>query len=448
MADRLSGNCCQEAECAANSYDTIGKWSTGVGGTITDAGMFWVTPNEQIQTFNVDGEVNPAFFVTGKEAWEIRFYMRGQATFTIDSVELVIDTDAQTITVDGHTDSIGQFERHLPSDDLFLFRLRVTPTHAYLLGYGNYQVGTVFGAESNAHSILTVDRSSDAPDSFSVVWTDATIGGFTISESTVTVTDDYVPSFERLCWTEPSLECPYFMVKQMTQNHLYQDDPGYNRDYYVADITSTGWDPWGWIFSDCMVPSPIAWASGTVLTGPPSWPFPDAPDPTETLQTHQFSNPCGQGGSFVRWVDEGGGSYSYKTIDLAVYDAGFTYAAQLALTWPTPTFSQPYPKPHYTASFSTQFTHINQFSCGVGNNCNLNIVSDGSASADIACNDLQNGFTLSVSGTLSYDANDDGVPVDPPDEMDFQIRTSCTIETKTPDEILGYYGTVGGTWTV
>ncbi|WP_372899642.1 hypothetical protein, partial [Stieleria sp.] len=192
MADRTSGNCCLETDCAANSYDTIGKWSAAAGATITDAGMVWVTPNEQIRTFDVDGEVNPAFFLTGKEAWELRFYLRGQATFTIDSVDYAIDTDAQTITVDGHTDSIGQFERHLPSDELFLFRLRVTPTHAYLLGCGNYQLGTMFGAEANAHSILTVDRSTNAPDSFSVVWTDATIGGFTISDSTVSVTDTYV----------------------------------------------------------------------------------------------------------------------------------------------------------------------------------------------------------------------------------------------------------------
>lgn len=390
-AKNRAGSCLCCGQCSEIELFSAGSWSAGIGGSASNG-----SGSNQV---DLDGPVDPSSFITGKEAWHLRFKMKGEVTFTIDSVDYVIDTDLQTITLDGTTAEIGQPSRHLPSSELFSFELRVTPTHAYLLGFGNYLLS---GAVGRAHAILTVSRSSNAPNSFSAEWTSATVEDFTIGSSEVAVDESgETPVFTKQCWTAPATNCAYKVVKKLSRNHLYQDDPSFLDDYWMPDFTISGWEPWDLIYRCSTAGSGSApWATGTVLRCNQSPSTGDGDDPLEPYYTHRISSLCASSGQLVRWYDSPFGGEDYDCADWNFGPAFYSYSYNMTLEWETQTQAAPYGKPYYDASFGLEFTYT--ISCS---SLNKHVFeSGGSASSSLDPNDFEDGFTLTITGAKSeYD---------------------------------------------
>lgn len=429
MPNKWNGGCC--CDCPVNTYYEASNWTAEVGGTVSDAGGGVV---------ELDGEVNPSSFITGTEAWHIDFLLKGKATFTIDTDTFIVDTINQTISVNGSTDSFGR-----SSGDVSQFhqvQLRVTPTHAYLLAFGNYFLSGSAPDFIYAHSLLTCDRAEDAPDSFTVVWDDAEVFGFAISDSTVAVDESgYTPVFTTRCWTAPSTLCPYFICKTLSRDHLYLTNPSHNRDYIMPDVSFSGWDPWAW-YHNCVT---ATYETGGVFRCNAG--MTDSSSLYQTLGIEQFrfnqligKNFCNWDSDIRRWGDIGNG---LDCLTLPAYTTG----GQVDIQWPTETAAAPYPKPYYHVTFGVVLGQ--SLSCcwnGTVYQCQYAVDSGGSVQADIECNDLNSGFTMSVSGSVSIETI---VEVGTPNcDILYDLSVCDYVEDADPVSYLQNWGAVGATWTV
>lgn len=393
--------CC--CSCRSKSFPSASDWVADPGGS--------VSVGTEADTLDIDGDVNPSSFLS-TEAWLIEFVLEaGSVTITIDSVDYVIDADTQSMTANGNSVDFGWDSL---TNKLTNVELRVTPTHAFLLVFGNYSAST-----GRTYGILTVDRSTDVPSSFACEWDSAILRGFTISDSTVTVSEDGYsgPVFSVNCWARADVEvCPYIVAYDETNDHQYYGTTNVVQESnFDSNIRSVSGD-----MDMANVSLNIgsnAWFDGSDgrTYGTPFWAF----RVTSAIGDTRLSSPsngtldyrrgeavCAGLSEIACWRSPGSGSWNDETLHLN-FNLFVTSVCsrQLTLTWYTPTVANPYPKPYLYAQLAMGYSQGSY-------------ESGGTTDAEIEPNDIPSGFALTVVGT----------------------------ENQSPAN--SYQFKVGGTWTV
>lgn len=393
---------CECCGCAVRQYPLVANWTTVGGGTVTQDG----------DSLDMSGEVNPSSFLTGKEAYQIKFNLIGKAEITIGSDVFTIDSVAQTIKIGTNTIAIGQASQAYAREVVDV-EIRATPTHCYLLVHGNYQLPST----AYAYGILTVARTTNPPLSFTIQWTAATITGFQIADSEVEVEDAtyYAPeSHIKRCWLEPNAECPYYLIKSVTRNHEYQDDA--IGDQMMPDVAFTGWDP-----SDEFPPTlsnPQPWVTGIVLA------CNLLTDETGNYQTMSLGDPsCSFSTLAKRWYEETIGYVTtnycqvFDQIRLAFKpDRNVSLSGSFSIDFGVETQADAYPVPAFIVDFAVAFTTYIFI-------CNGYYTSGGSVQSTLAVNSLAGGVTITIVGSESVT-----VP-------------SC-------QDHISDFGVMGATWTI
>ena len=422
MGDAMSGCSCCGGCRPTRTYATTSKWTTGTGGTITDNG----------DGFDVSGEVSPSSLVNS-EAYTINFTMTGYVSIDIDGDTFVIDGPNQQIEIGLDTVLIGQAGR-LGARTTMEVEIRITPSHAYLLVNGNYYI-TRAGFTGYAYGLLTVDRSSAVPTGITMTWTLATVKDFTVSDSKVVMSGtDYDPVVDLSCWTQPTPTCPYTYLKDLTRNHLYQDEP--EGEVGLPDVSFGGWDPFvfasGGGVSKADSPCGYALACNTDSGG-------NLSDPTSLYQTIGYNDPYCHWGDHVRlWIYNSiTGNYDCKFVSNYIFGASnqvFTAGGEIGLIFDAPTPSSPYPKPRFLASLTVTWQGVLACCWDGVSFVTFQGFSSSTATTDIAANDLKSGFTLSISGDKFTES---GVP-------------TCDPGTFGPEcsDVWDDVGLITATWTL
>lgn len=442
MPSKNKAGCVCCGGCAEVDLDAAGEWTEVGDGTVTGSisGL----------DLTLEGEVNPGSFVSS-EAYEINFTLVGKVVITIDSVAYTVDTAAQTVSDGTTTASIGRSA----GTSIAEVWLRTTPTHTYLIAEGNYEVAS----GQKAHGIVIKTRSSNPATTFTCVWgsggTPAYVWyNFTISEAKVVVAssgDDY---YELLCWSPPPVSCNYSVCKSVTNNHEWYGVASYGTyafDWYMPNLTIDDGGAIAKAFIDDCYPKyeiiePVVGA----------W---ELTDPLESFQvdavapqafgagpTQGFSGgtPCSWYGYIGRW---------YKWLASMPYEFQylpyFACGGSCSLDFGTPSVSTPYPVPKYVATFGIDLG-IDIKCCWNGSEyvCGATGTSGGSVSSDIDCNDIEAGFTLSVTGVVDATTYD-GRTGTYSDYECSKLGVDCvTYEPVTVAELLADVNPVSGTWTV
>jgi hypothetical protein len=385
----LCNACCETAGGCLDpvQYPAPADWNVAAGGSLVDTA----------DGLEMDGPVHPATFLAS-EAYTIRFTLEGVAELTIDGDVFTIDAPGQTISINSDSVAIGQAGRAGTRPEVDV-ELRVTPSHAYLLVYGNYEYpGGPPGANGHAYGLLTVDRSTAVPSSFTIDWTTATVNDFRIDDATVEVTAEGEVTLH--CWTQPYPFLPYIYVKKLTRDHLYQDDPV--QDRYLPDVAISGWDA---------IQNPPGPGVGDSVTGYVLACNAPADDPTSLYQTHAVGIPNNAGwiADVHYWIDYqpygGYGCLSVMPGSLPGFSPRLPYYrtnGNVRLIFDAPTAAEPYPKPYFRAEYGIGYAR--QIFCGLSGFFAQytyfdELQSAGFTALDVPANDLKHGFTLAVTTT-------------------------------------------------
>lgn len=382
----MARRCCCGCR-TTRELDAAGNFTTGTGGTITANGI----------GFDVSGEVSPVSLISA-EAYLISFTMTGSVSIDIGGDTVAADATAQTITAGLNTVACGRSTETPLELDVYI---RVTPSHICIWAIGNY-----FDASSSkyAYGILTIDRTGDVPTSITATWTSAYFEGFTIADSSTTVSGTiYEPSYDKLCFTAPSLACPFLFHKVMTSDFAETHFLGGYRA--LPDITILGDDPFTGL-------------SGGTLAGYIGAAYWGSYDETDTYPD-PLDDTIRQWGTPIGCIRQ---SYAAKWYELQSAPASPRYITGLTsditrfcictfifeLQWPTPTVSTPYPKPVFYARLWTSYSI--PVGCYLIANPSVtdtaSYVSGGDVNTTFDVNDLLSGFTLSATATDQSAAND------------------------------------------
>ena len=456
---RRGCGCCATPNCQEPLLRNIpAHWTVVDGGTVAVSSV-------QFMDLDLNGEVNPSTFFPTVEAYEIRFAITGKVTITIDGLDYVADSAAYTVSVGGASDVCGK-PGYGPygADGYMTVVIRVTPTHSWIYGEGN-----IFDGNGFAHAIQTADRSANPSMSFKCVWVNATVGQFEIRDSECKLEEDAEGSlrYVKNCFFPLRATCAYSTAKSMSKDHKYLDDPTLYRNYFMPDWSHSGWDPiavsWG-----CSE-DPPNFVTGYVLVPPPypTWQNYDPDiDPTSDWQTMGMWNGC-VWNSYgpVKWYsfeeddpeNPGSTRTRYGYIGSDVVNDPYSFFAtgggcQLKFRGELRTVANAYPKPDYDVwlFIGGGFTIYCDYESWSGTYRYRNNVTTGGDARDVIdCNDIQNGFTLTIAGEVTFEPIEDYIPVNGYDIQCYWFNPdTCEGVITTPDVIAAAVDPMGCTWSV
>lgn len=327
---------CDPRGCTQRYPDQIADWNVGVGGTITRPG------NNQLL---IDGEVSPNSFLANLDSYEITFEIHdGDVTFTIEGIDIFIDTDNHEITVDG---------KLIPYADPTFSRqasivIRVIPGYIIVSAYWNGSAFLPFGGYLTA-----VRTAPSTANSFVTVWDNAKVFFFTIRD-----TEHEYSEYETIkeCPSRQNFYCSYYLYSNMVNG---------TSGFYEPNVTIDG-IPSGYTVGSCV---------------------------NNAIEEGVYNGACLSSAEALTDIFGGCTDIFSATSFQETFSAAILYDVKQD----APSFAEPYPLPY----FDLVLRVIHTINCGGGTGW----ASDVNVGLELPINDVLLGFNLSGSGVGTPGSN-------------------------------------------
>ena len=385
MADKYSG--CRCCACSILTLDSASDW-------IVDSG----TLTESSGVLQFDGEFTPNSTVAA-EAFAIVLYdVDGYFTFTIDSVDYIIDmtteTDEVTISADGNTKTlvrgaIGDLSKKIA------VQIRITPTHAFIVAVESDTV-PVIGIDDNTvqlvgdlYAMVTCELSSPATGAFTLAGI-GDIDRIRVATSTPT------------CFVPPDLGSAYYAYVALGG---VENEGIYPGEFYLSPNCNAV-EPMPHVAEHVFSGNPGEADAGLMTNGFGNGFITIDPDKrahyVDTEDRFGFAKFSGNAVREYTFDGSGGSSFYLST--------GISIQGEIYDKWPESTSEEPYPMPVYEielrcdANFNQPYPALHTTAVYVLDSPDPASTDpdDGLTIEEVPINSLAAGSTTIEAGTTTY----------------------------------------------